>query len=122
MIRGRNAPFLLRSNFMIFIVNGNAWKLKFVRPSSNYLRRSDGSFTFGVTDNNLKTVFMSDNLSGYMKDKVFLHELTHVHAFEYDYSMPIEIEEIVADFLSLYGRDIVYMADSVMNNLLNMVS
>ncbi len=107
---------------MIFVVNGNIWRLDFVRSSSNNLQRSDGTFTFGVTDNNLKTVFMADNLSNYMKDKVFLHELTHVHAFEYDYVIPIEVEEIVADFLSLYGRDIVYLADRVMNNLLGNIA
>lgn len=106
---------------MNFTVNGHDWLLKFVRPSSNHLRRSDGSFTFGVTDNNVKTVFIIDNANDYMTDKILLHELSHVHAMEYDYSIPIEIEEIVCDFLSLYGRSVVYMADEIMSKVLKRI-
>lgn len=107
---------------MNFTVNGHTWLLQFVRPSSENLRRSDGSYTFGVTDNNVKTVFIIDNASEYMTDKILLHELSHVHAMEYNYSMPIEVEEIVCDFLSLYGRSVVYMADDIMNKIMRRVS
>lgn len=103
---------------MTFIVNNNIWRLQFVRPSSENLRRSDGSYTFGVTDNNVKTVFIIDNASEYMTDKILLHELSHVHAMEYNYSIPIEVEEVVCDFLSLYGRSVVYMADEIMSKIL----
>lgn len=107
---------------MNFTVNGHTWLLQFVRPSNENLRRSDGSYTFGVTDNNVKTVFIIDNASEYMTDKILLHELSHVHAMEYNYSIPIEVEEIVCDFLSLYGRSVVYMADDLMNKIMRRVS
>lgn len=107
---------------MNFKVNGHTWTVQFVRPSNENLRRSDGSYTFGVTDNNVKTVFIIDNASEYMTDKILLHELSHVHAMEYDYSIPIEVEEIVCDFLSLYGRSVVYMADDLMNKIMRRVS
>lgn len=107
---------------MNFMVNGHIWILRFVRPSNENLKRSDGSYTFGVTDNNVKTVFIIDNASEYMTDKILLHELSHVHAMEYDYSIPIEVEEIVCDFLSLYGRSVVYMADDLMNKIMRRVS
>ena len=76
--------------------------------------RSDGSITLGMTDNNVKTVFVNNRLNDYMTDKVICHELTHVFAFEFDYYMDIKTEEIVADFMSLYGRDIVYLLDDLM--------
>ena len=107
---------------MIFKANGNIWLLKFVRPSDRNLQRSDGVYTLGVTDGNIKTVFIANNLNDYMKDKVFLHELTHVHAIENNYYMPIEVEEIVADFLSLFGRDIVYLADDIMGKLMRRIA
>lgn len=107
---------------MFIEVNGNRWKIEFVRPSSENLRRSDGSYTFGVTDNNLKTVFIIDNASDYMTDKILLHELSHVHAMEYVYSIPIEVEEIVCDFLSLYGRSVVYMADDIMSKIIRRIA
>ena len=103
---------------MQFSVNGVTWSLQFVRPSSRHLQRSDGVYTLGVTDDRLKTVFIVDNLSQKMTDKVFCHELTHVFCFEYHYYMDIQTEEIVADFMSLYGRDIIYLADSIMGNLI----
>lgn len=107
---------------MVFKVNGNKWRLEFVHPGNKNLRRSDGTYTFGTTDGNLKTVFIMSGMSDYMTDKVLLHELSHVHAIEYDYFIPIEVEEIVCDFLSLYGRSVVYMADDIMGKILKMVS
>jgi hypothetical protein len=103
---------------MTFYVNGIIWLLKFVRPGSRHLRRSDGTYTLGVTDDNSKTVFIADNLPGQMTDKVICHEMCHVYSFSNRLDMPIETEEIIADFLSRYGRDIVYMTDSIMNQLL----
>lgn len=75
--------------------------------------RSDGSITIGMTDNNTKSVYINNRLNDYMTDKVICHELTHVFAFEFDYYMDIETEEIVADFMSLYGRKIVYLLDDL---------
>lgn len=107
---------------MTFVVNDSIWTLQFVRPTSDDLRRSDGSITLGVSDNTLKTVFIADNLSDTMTDKVLCHELTHVYSFENNLSIPIETEEIIADFMSLYGRSIIYMADKIMNNVLRRVA
>lgn len=102
---------------MNFVVNNQEWELKFVKPNSKDLMRSDGSITIGMTDNNKKTVFINNRLKGRLKDKVLCHELTHVFAFEYDYNIFIEVEEIVADFMSLYGRDIIYLLDDIMEIL-----
>lgn len=99
---------------MVFTITGENWILQFVRPNSEELRRSDGVYTLGVTDNTTKTVTIADNLSDRMTDKVLCHELTHVYSFENGCHMDMHTEEIVADFLSLYGRDIVYMADDLM--------
>jgi hypothetical protein len=107
---------------MKFNVNNHEWELLFVNPNNPHLRRSDGSITLGVTDGRLKTVFIADNLSDYMTDKVLMHEMSHVHAIEYDYTIPIEIEEIVCDFMSLYGRNTVYTVDSIMDNILRRIA
>lgn len=79
--------------------------------------RSDGSITLGMTDNNVKTVFVNNRLNDYMTDKVICHELTHVFAFEFDYYMDIKTEEIVADFMSLYGRNIILLLDDLIKVL-----
>ena len=102
---------------MKFTVNNQEWDLVFVKPNSKNLMRSDGSITIGMTDNNKKTVYINNRLNEYLTDKVICHELTHVFAFEFDYFMPIETEEIVADFMSLYGRRIVYLLDDLVGIL-----
>lgn len=107
---------------MNFTVNNHTWRLQFVRPSSENLRRSDGSYTFGVTDNSVKTVFVMENMSDYMTDKVICHEMVHVFCFENDCTYDIQTEEIIADFLSLFGRKIIYLVDEIMGNLLRRIA
>ena len=103
---------------MVFTINEENWILQFVRPNSEKLRRSDGVYTLGVTDNNAKTVSIARGMSDYMTNKVLCHELVHVYSFEYDCNIDIQTEEIVANFMSLYGRDIIYLADNIMSNVL----
>lgn len=107
---------------MNFTVNNHTWRLQFVRPSSENLRRSDGSYTFGVTDNSVKTVFVMENMSDYMTDKVICHEMVHVSCFENDCTYDIQTEEIIADFLSLFGRKIIYLVDEIMGSLLRRIA
>lgn len=103
---------------MVFTINGENWILQFVRPNSEELRRSDGVYTLGVTDNNTKTVTIAYGISDYMTNKVLCHELVHVYSFENNCNIDIQTEEIIADFMSLYGRDIIYIADSIMSNVM----
>lgn len=103
---------------MTFRVNDSIWLLQFVKPSSSNLLRSDGSATLGVTDNSVKTVFINDRLNDVMTDKVLCHELVHVYSFENDCDIDIETEEIIADFMSLYGRSIIYLADGILHDVL----
>lgn len=102
---------------MKFTVNNQEWKIVYCKSSSDNLRRSDGSITLAVTDNNTKCVYMNNKLSGYMFDKVLCHELVHVFCFEFDYIVDLQTEEIIANFLSLYGRDIIYLLDDLVKIL-----
>lgn len=101
----------------MFVVNGENWNLSPVEPHSANLRRSDNTITFGVTDNNVKTIYINNRLPQKMFYKILCHELTHVFSFEYGLIIPIETEEIIADFMSLYGRDIIYLADDLLNSI-----
>lgn len=107
---------------MTFTVEGEVWNLQFVNPRSSHLRRSDNSITIGVTDNNVKTVFISDNLSDAMTDKVLCHELVHVFSFANDLVIDLSTEEIIADFMAQYGRSIIYLADNLLQDILERVA
>ena len=98
---------------MKFTVNNQEWALVLVNPNSKELTRSNGTITLGMTDNNTRTVYINNRLSDYMTNKVLAHEICHVFAFSFDYSMPIEVEETVADFFSLFGRDMINLLDDL---------
>lgn len=102
---------------MKFTVNNQEWNLVFVKPNSRNLMRSDGSITIGMTDNNTKSVYINNRLNDYMTDKCVAHELCHVFCFSYDIYMPIEQEEYFADWVSRYGRELVYLLDDLMQTL-----
>lgn len=102
----------------MFKVNGIEWYLRTVEPLSEDLTRSDGSYTCGVTDNMTKTVYISSLLAGAFLDKVICHELCHVFSFSYGLHIPIETEEIIADFLATYGRDVFDLADELLQRFI----
>lgn len=97
-----------------FCVNGHLWALVGAQNGSEALQRSDGSYTIGMADNGLKTVYIALGLDNQMAYKVLCHELTHVFAFEYGYYMPMWVEEIVADYISIYATEIVEIAKNIM--------
>ena len=100
---------------MKFYVNNTPWTIRYVHPSSEYLRRMNGTYTLGVTDNSLKIVFISSHLSDEMKYRVLCHEMVHVYSFEYGCDIDEETEELIADFISLYGRDLLDITDYILN-------
>lgn len=97
-----------------FIINGIRWHIQFVNVSSSKLTRTDGSRTVGMTDWNTHTVYLASNLQGDFLDKVLCHELCHCICFSYDIQMDIEQEEFLADWVSLYGRQVIELLDNLL--------
>lgn len=102
----------------MFTINGTAWRIVFLPQSDDIFRRSDGSRTVGVSDNTVKTVFLSDLLNGDFLRKVLCHEIVHCFCFSYDLEIPIETEEIIADFVATYGNDIIRLTSEIMNDMI----
>lgn len=99
---------------MYFTINGIEWNVVFVHPMSKELLRSDKSRTVGVTDWGKRTVFLSDMLYGAFLRKVIAHELVHCFMMSYSIHIPIEEEEFIADWVSLYGTDLIMILDDIM--------
>ena len=102
---------------MNFKINGINWNIVFVNNNSSKLMRSNGTITVGMTDWNDRCVYMSNKLHGDFFRKVLAHELCHCFCFSYGIVMPIEEEEYLADWISLYGTELVYLLDDLMQNL-----
>ena len=98
----------------MFTINNEIWNLVKVSRYSDMLQRSDGSRTVGMTDRDTKTIYLADDLRGRFLDRVLCHELCHAFCLSYNVYMDIDTEEIVADFLTTYGREVFKIADRLL--------
>jgi hypothetical protein len=98
----------------MFYINNTQWNIAFVSPKSNHLRRSDGSKTLGVTDWNIKTVFLSNELHGDKLEHVLCHELCHCVCFSWNISLPIDVEEWLCNYMADHGKEIIYLLDDLL--------
>ena len=101
----------------MFEINGIEWNIAWVNAYSSDLRRSDGSYTVGMTDWHRKSVYLAKGLKGAFLRKVMAHELVHCFCFSYDVHIPIQQEEFMADWVSLYGEDLIYLLDDLMQTI-----
>lgn len=102
---------------MNFSINGIRWKIIFVDGNNPKLFRSDGSKTVGMTDWNTCSVYIADNLDDDFLDRVLCHELCHCICFSYDIHMDMEQEEFLADWVSLYGRQVIELLDDLLSKI-----
>lgn len=103
---------------MNFVINGIRWDIVFVNSNSLKLYRSDGSLTVGVTDWGDRAVYLSNVLRGAFLEKVLCHELCHCFCFSYSIHMPLDEEEFMADWISIYGKELIYLLDDLMKNII----
>ncbi len=99
---------------MKFRINGVEWSIVLVPPDSDCLRRSDGSFTVGVSDKSMGCICLSDRLSGAFRRKVLIHEICHTICMSYDIHIPLEQEEFICDFVATYGDEIFGIVDRML--------
>lgn len=100
-----------------FFINGIRWKIRFVGIDSPMLTRSDGSKTVGMTDWNSCTVYLASKLRGRFLERVLCHELCHCICFSYGIIIDIEQEEILADWISLHGREVIDLLDHLLTKM-----
>lgn len=93
-------------------INNIEWEIV-LTTDSEYLKRSDGSITLGVTDLNVTTIYLWKNLRGQLFRKVLIHELSHAFIFSYGFYLTIDEEEFLCSFIDTYAEDIIHEADSL---------
>lgn len=100
-----------------FLINGQIWQLEIVPPTHPALLSSTGNFTLGCCDSNTMTVYIADGLSDTKFKKVLCHELTHCAMFSYGVKLTLDQEELLADIISTYGNEIVYITNKVFRKI-----
>ena len=88
-------------------INGEAWRVCLVSPNHPQLQRDNGTWSIGVCNDILKTIYISEDLDVAMIKKVLSHELTHAAMFSYNIELSYEQEELLADLVATYGQEIV---------------
>lgn len=104
---------------MDFLINKQLWHLQIVPPTFPSLLTSSGTFTLGCCDSNTMTIYIADGLSDFKFRKVLCHELTHAAMFSYDVKLTLDQEELLADIISTYGHEIIYITNKVFRKIKN---
>lgn len=91
---------------MQIIINGIIWNIKFVNPYNLNLITDAGIYTLGMTDNNIKTIFINNELYGDLLLDVLTHELCHAYMFSYNIKYNISEEEHICQFVGKYCKRI----------------
>ena len=101
----------------MFIINGEVWRVKIVRPDYPLLMRPDGSFSVGVCDDNYKVICLSNQLYGRAFHEVLCHEIVHAAMFSYNIMLDHDTEELMANIIARYGQEIIHITDVVFNKI-----
>lgn len=114
---------------MSFYVNDIRWDIEYVDPYDTKLVDKNGSLRIATTDPDTHTIFVVKGLSDEFKEEVLIHELSHCFIFShrlYKYIYKYvklrywdEAEECLCNLISLYGRDILDLADKELNRKRN---
>lgn len=103
----------------MFLINNIYWKLAFVPINFPLLQRMDGTYTIGACDNLTRTIYISETLYGDLLRKVLCHQITHAAMFSYNVDLTIQQQELIADLISTYGEEIIYITNKIFNKLEN---
>lgn len=103
----------------MFLINNIYWKLAFVSPDFPLLQRRSGEFSIGACDNLTRTIYINERLKGDLLKKVLCHEITHAAMFSYNVTLSVQQEQLVADLISTYGNEIIYITNKIFTKLEN---
>ena len=97
----------------MFLINNIYWKLAFVPADFPLLQRITGDYAIGACDNLTRTIYICETLQGKLLKKVLCHQITHAAMFSYNVDLSVEQEEIIADLISTYGEEIIYITNKI---------
>ena len=101
----------------MFEINGILWNIYYVPPTSHHLMRSDNEYALGVTDWNIKSIFIANNQYGDKLEHIICHELCHAVCFSHNIHMPISLEEKLCNFMADHSREIIYILDDILYSM-----
>ncbi len=101
----------------MFVINNEWWEAVLVPPLHPMLQKPDGEFTYGCCDSYTHTIYINNEIYGDFLKKVLCHELTHAAMVSYDVILSEEQEEVIADLIATYGREIIEMTNLLFSQI-----
>lgn len=101
----------------MFNINGENWRVVLVSPFHPELKREDQGFTLGTCNDITKIIYINEELDNNYLWKVLCHELTHAAMFSYNVELTLDQEELLADLIASYGREIVEITNKMFQRI-----
>ena len=101
----------------MFTINHRIWTIKFIDPYDAIFLMDNGQFTIGVCDDDTKTIYLSTVLKGEKLKQVLCHEIVHAAMFSYGVELEYEQEELLANLVAIYGKEVVQITDNIFKRL-----
>lgn len=98
-------------------INGEKWKILLVSPNHPALLTPHHTYTLGCCDDDVKTIYLSDDLNPNYLKKVLCHELVHACMYSYNIDLNDYQEEVLADLIATYGQEIMLITNSIFKRL-----
>lgn len=101
----------------MFTINGERWFIALVAPDDMALMVRNNEFALGACYDNIKTIYISNQLHGDLFEKVLCHELVHAAMFAYDVILDLEEEELIAEIIATFGEEIIDITDILFDQI-----
>lgn len=99
------------------IINGVRWRVRLVSPAHPMLLTPHNTHALGVCDKVTQTIYIDKTLNSAMIKKVIIHEIVHAIMFSYKINLSYEEEELIANFVSEYGDEILRNTKIIYNGI-----
>lgn len=100
---------------MFLYINNIIWHIKFVSDYDSSLLKTDKTYALGACYNSTKTIYINSSLYGGLLRKVLSHEITHAVILSQNIVLDYEQEELFANLIANYGKEILELTELIMN-------
>ena len=101
----------------MFNINGEDWCVVLTMPDDITLLMPNGEYALGACHDEVKTIYISNELHGDLFEQVLCHELVHASMFAYDVVLDYDEEELIAEIISIFGEEIVEITDMMFERI-----
>lgn len=98
-------------------INNWEYEITVVKEDDSILKMDDGYYHSGVTDLKEQKIYIQEGLNSQQLWYTVVHELTHAYLQAYGMLQIDYTDEIVADIMGIYSKDIIETANKVICGL-----